>query len=77
VAKSQAFGDAVNHTLLEGDLAQDHIPALVPLERNPRRERDGADRNAVTALKVLIVEAVEGDDALTFPSHVPISHIVL
>lgn len=65
---------SVCHTLLEGDLAQDHIPVLVPMERSLRRERDGADRNAVTALKVLIVEAVEGDDALTFPSHVPISY---
>jgi hypothetical protein len=47
----QAFGrdhDGVNHTLLDGDLAQDHIPTLAPLERNPHRERDGVDRNAMT-----------------------------
>ena len=40
--------DVVNHALLEGDLAQDHIPTLALLERSPHRERNGADRNAVT-----------------------------
>jgi hypothetical protein len=56
--------DAVN---LEGDLAQDHIPILAALERSPHRERNGADRNGMTALKVLIVE---GDDAVMLPSHI-------
>lgn len=40
--------DAVIHSLLEGDLAQDHTLTLAPLERSPHRERDGADRNAMT-----------------------------
>lgn len=68
--KAKRLVDAVNHTLLEQDLAQDPIRILAPSERSPHRERNGADRNGMTALKVLIVE---GDDAVMLPSHVPIS----
>lgn len=47
--QAKCLADAVNRTLLEWELAQDHIPTSVPLERSPHRERDGVDRNAVTA----------------------------
>ena len=36
--KAKRLVDGVNHTLLEGDLAQDHIPTLAPLERTPHKE---------------------------------------
>jgi len=44
--------NAVNHALLEAALAQGHIPTLESL-RSPHRERDGADRNGMTASKEL------------------------
>jgi hypothetical protein len=37
--KAKRLVDAVDHTLLEGGLAQGHIPTLVPLERSPHWER--------------------------------------
>ena len=57
--------------MLEGDLAQDHIPSVAPLERSPHRERAGVDGNAMT---------VKGTDAMMlscFPYHVPISQLDL
>lgn len=47
--QAKRSADAVNRTLLEWELAQDHIPTSAPLERSPHGERNGADRYAVTA----------------------------